>query len=387
MSFLNRLFGTSKSDQPQAEHSGTTFRVSDVKPASEPLAETPCRHAVSEFLRSPVEACSSYRGELVAGVRSHPLIATLHAAFTGHRPVVLSPDIIWLTLTQGFAQHINANAERLRRMLVPHDGKLQITVRRDDFIKGSPENPWPEVFDQFSAAIKEHLGATHGLIVSDFSTTGPVERAASEITLMDSMQAFFRYEVATLCGIPSVTLEGTVQDWRRIAECVQEFRRFDLDWWVPFLEPVLDQFVAAASGEVDRDFWDSIYKWHGPKGSGSPYVTGWIKDFFPYLCHGSSPRDSNPDLKRNESLGAPDAHFGRNVFASLPAKAPFVWNSLATQYEMEFIGGLCGIRQEPQTLRLRPEIGWAVREKPSVSTPAKEQKWPLEYASTPRFVL
>lgn len=29
---------------------------------------------------------------------------------------------------------------------------------------------------------------------------------------------------------------------------------------------------------------------------------------------------------------------------------------------MEFVGGLMGIRQDPDTLCLRPEIGWAVRE-------------------------
>jgi len=29
---------------------------------------------------------------------------------------------------------------------------------------------------------------------------------------------------------------------------------------------------------------------------------------------------------------------------------------------MEFIGGLMGVRQDPQMLTLRPEIGWAVWE-------------------------
>lgn len=401
MSFLNRLFGASKSNPPdapgsdaaasspapQTAHPGITFPVSDVQPATEPLEEMPCRQAVSKFLRSPVEACSSYRGELVAGVRFHPLIATLHAAFTDHRPVVLSPDVIWLTITQGFAQHINANAERLRSMLVQHDGKLQLKVERHDFVKGSPENPWQEVFQEFSAKIQEHLGATHGLIVSDFSTTGPVERAASEITLMDSMQAFFGYEVCTLCGIPNITLEGTVQDWRRIAERVQEFRRFELDWWVRFLEPILEQFVAAAGGNVDQGFWDSIYKWHGPKGSGSPHVTGWIKDFFPYLSSFSLTPESNLILERNQRLGAPDVGPGRDAFPALPARAPFLWKYLAAQYEMEFIGGLCGIRQEPKTLRLRPEIGWAVREKPRVGAKGRTGGWPSESHSSPDSVL
>ena len=68
---------------------------------------------------------------------------------------------------------------------------------------------------------------------------------------------------------------------------------------------------------------------------------------------------------RNPSLGAPPSEKdgpGRDEFPSLPAKAPFLWKYLGKEYDMEFIGGLIGIRQEPQTLRLRPEIGWVVRE-------------------------
>lgn len=238
-----------------------TFAVADVVPASEPLPELPYYQAVTDFLCSPVESCSRYHGKLVAEVRSHPLIGALHAAFSSHRPVALSPDMIWLTICQGVAHHVNAHAETLRHRLVRHEGKITLDVRRDDFVKGSPENAWPEVFAEFSAGIRAHVGDTHGLIVADFSTTGPVERAASEVVLLDTMQAFFSYELNTKCGIPSVTLEGTAEDWRRIAGRVREFSRFDLAWWVEPLQPVLDQFVAASEGKVDRRFWDSIYKW------------------------------------------------------------------------------------------------------------------------------
>jgi hypothetical protein len=41
---------------------------------------------------------------------------------------------------------VNANAERLRGKFVRHEGRADITIRRDDFVKGSSENPWPEVF-------------------------------------------------------------------------------------------------------------------------------------------------------------------------------------------------------------------------------------------------
>src|SRR5262245_15945299 len=83
-----------------------TFAVSDVTPATTPLPEAPYHQAVANFLAGPVEACTHYHGRLVAHVRSHPLLAALHAAFCQHRPVCLSPDILWLTLTQGLAHHV-----------------------------------------------------------------------------------------------------------------------------------------------------------------------------------------------------------------------------------------------------------------------------------------
>ena len=359
-----------KSTRGEKTSTKTTFAVSDVAPATTPLPVIPYHEAVTKFLGGQVSSCSRYNGELVAQVRLHPLIETLHNAFATHRPVSLSPDIIWLTLTQGLAHHINANAEQLRNQFVQHEGKLKIIVRRDDFVKDSPENPWPEVFHEFTAAIHEHIGDTYDLIVANFSTTGPIERAASEIVLMDAMQAYFSYEVHTLCGIPSITLEGTLQDWQEIAERVRAFRRLGLDWWVDSLEPLLNQFVDAASGTVDRRFWDSIYKWHGQNGSGrEPFLSGWILNLFPYLTPLSDsfpvqPKSAvtfcrNPWINGQPSVGdgpPPDR------IPRLPARAPFVWKYFGTDYRMEFIGGLIGIQQDAKTLCLRPEIGWAVWE-------------------------
>jgi len=353
-----------------------TFPVSDVVPATEPLPEVPYHQAVTGFLGSPVESCSRYHGKLVAGLRSHPLIGTLHAAFSSHRRVALSPDIVWLTICQGLAHHVNAHAESLRHRLVKHKDKVKLVVRRDQFVKGSPENHWPDVFAEFSAGIRAHIGDVHDMLVADFSTTGPVERAASEVVLLDTMQAFFSYEIRTLCGIPSITLEGTAEDWRKIADRFREFSRFELAWWVEPLQPVLDQFVAASEGKVDRKFWDSIYKWQGPSGSGSPHISGWVLKLFPYLDNPEakygafSGRESTAKpLRPNPWLSASPSHHGpgRDAFPCLPAKAPFLWKYLGTDYEMEFVGGLIGVAQEPTTLCLRPEIGWAILDKQKIA--------------------
>ena len=98
------------------------------------------------------------------------------------------------------------------------------------------------------------------LVPASFSTTGPVERAAAEVVLLDAMQSYFEYQVCTGCGIPTITLEGTHEDWKVLAERVQDFREFGLGSWLDVLSPILDQFARASQGDVDQAFWRSLYK-------------------------------------------------------------------------------------------------------------------------------
>jgi hypothetical protein len=155
-------------------------------------------------------------------------------------------------------------------------------VRRDDFIKGSPDNPWPDVFDNFAMQIRQHVGGkTCDLLLPTFSTTGPIERAAAQAALLDSMQSYFEYEFNTLCGIPRILLQGTAADWQLLADRTRDLGRFGLKWWTASLSPVLEEFVAASRGNANPPFWRSIYKMD--HGSGGPYVSGWITAFFPHF--------------------------------------------------------------------------------------------------------
>jgi hypothetical protein len=183
----------------------TTFLVSDVEPATTPLEEVPYKEAVENLLKTAapsrrirsVEASARYHGKLLAGVPFHPVVAAAHRAFMDHRPLCLSPDIIWLTICQGVANHINAHGEELRSRFVSHEGKFQISVRRDDFVKGSPENPWAEVIEELSNKVKEHIGSVFDLFQPTFTTTGPVEKAALSIVLLDAMKSYFDYDMMT----------------------------------------------------------------------------------------------------------------------------------------------------------------------------------------------
>jgi hypothetical protein len=74
-----------------------------------------------------------------------------------------------------------------------------------------------------------------------------------------------------------------------------------------------------------------------------------------------------PRRGRDEDLGQDngrDDPCGPTV-ADLPSglsKAPFRWNYLGRFFDMELLGGFVGVAQNPETLAVRPEIGWVVRE-------------------------
>jgi hypothetical protein len=345
------------------------FGVHDVPAATKTLREADPRPAIEVLSGETLESCSDYRGRLVA-CRFHPLVTATWAAFNDHRPLVLSPDVIWLTIAQGLAIHINENAERLRPLFVSHHGKRSLNVERDDFVKGSPENPWGEVIGEFSRQIGEQVGPRHGLIVANFSTTGAIERIASEVVLMDSMRSYFEFEFRSYCGIPTVTLEGTVEDWRAIRSRLDGLADLDLSWWTSVLSPILDQFVSAAGGEPDRAFWRSIFKVDGQ--SGGPYLTGWLLRLFPYLQYTEyEPRPSDRRTARRMNCRnpfleyEPDGDRCRGMTSEhLPSslsRAPFKWSYRGEEFAYEFIAGLIGIDQDRRTRGLRPKIGWAVR--------------------------
>jgi Domain of unknown function (DUF4419) len=345
----------------------TIFDVSDVKKATRPLREISYRRAIELLLAAPrqsrsnsqqakIEACSQYRSKLVASVKYHPFIAALHQAFNDHRPLSLSPDMMWLLIAQGLANHINCYAEELRSHFVKHQGKVKIVVVNDEFVKGKQTNDWTQVFAEFSTSIRQHIGGVnHDLFVPTFSTTGVVEKAASEIVLLDAMQSYFESEVDTLCGIPQIQLEGTIADWQQLLARTEQMDRFQLEWWVDALIPILEQFILTAQGTPNRDFWRSMYKYDDD--SGDAIVTGWITRFFPYL----NEERSVPVSIRQQQFYQ-DREIQISSFPSGLAKAPFVWKYLDTNYPMEFIGGFMGVKQDRHSLFLRPEIGWVVRE-------------------------
>ena len=341
-----------------------SFAVDGVQKPATPLATADPQAAITRKLRVTPESYFSYPESLnpvEAEVTKNSFVGAVHAAYDNHYPLVLSPDMIWQCVVQGFAIHVNKNAETLRHMFVTHQGRARILVRRDNFTKGRADNNWEGVFGEFSDRIREYIGnETHSLLTPEFSTTGPVERAAAQVVLMDAFKEYFEYVVRTACGIPEITLKGTVEDWEKLREKTLSLARFNLQWWIDAIGPILDEFVSASSGNINREFWQSIYKNVNP-GSGGPFINGWILTLFPYLGWSVRNMERNPYLDSWDN--DPFRYYHGATTDSFPSgsvSTPFLWQYFDLQYNMSFYAGFLGVGQDNVSFALQPVIGWAV---------------------------
>ena len=282
-------------------------------------------------------------------------------AYADHRPIVLSPDIIWNVIAQGFSQHVNNNPEALRDRIVYHErGKIELSVMTKEELH-SPNVKWDELLNTFDNMIAERTKDNLADVMrADFSTTDKTARIVSQMTLMSSVKAFFDYSVIYLsCGIPNITIEGTTDDWQKVLNKTQQLRKYDLNWWVDDLVPILNEFINASKGNVNKVFWRNIVKKDRPEkfvGGGCSWdrpteLDGWFLKFMPYDKKG----------KRTPQK----VTYNYKDMPSQVINVDFIYKNLdtGTTTPMEMLCGLVGIEIDTITNAMRPKLGWMVCEK------------------------
>ncbi len=376
------------------------FAVDDVAPASAPIptetlgdhvgkrfrrkviflpgAERPVANASLRLLDSAVlteQARTRVAQDAVS--RCHPLVDAVATAFSEHRPLILSPDAIWLAIEQGFAHHVAKHADALRHRLVRHEGTRELMTEIHDTSQHSIEL----AIADFSAQIREATDSVlHESLICDFSTTTPEIRTASEVVLMDCYSSYFTYHMMCICGIPRITVRGSLEDWLRIRARVEVLATFRLEWWAARLRPILDEFIRTVQGHPSLPFWQAIYK--PRKAYGTDTVTGWIADLFPYL-------GDAPDRRRNHVFGfdredwaipveggvktrgfggepgaekgVPPGRFPCGL-SSVPVKLSFPFKE-HPGLELDLVAGFFGIEQDAVNLALSPLVSWSVTER------------------------
>ena len=283
---------------------------------------------------------------------NHPFFQSMYRAYADHRPFELSPEALWLLICQGFSLHVNNNAETLRHLFVDFEGKRTLMASGNGISLDNPNSPWEHVFPHFTSQIAAHTGQELiDVLSADFSTSTPASRVASQITVMESMKAYFDYMIA-ICGIPQVILHGTPDDWQSLIDRTEFLRQYQLDWWIDEMLPVLRKIKLASEGEVDKAFWRSMFKWHELKhemcGDPETLADGWIVKFYPYDFY----------KERNSLKGLYDGAY------DLPPELSMVpvrfQDGNGETSDITLWAGFVGIAQDSETFALRPEIGWFI---------------------------
>lgn len=342
---------------------GITFQIEKLDPPAQLLPEEPVGEILlklagdNEYFGDTVNlfAHSSLPDSLVQ-MGSHPFFDGMKKAYAEHRPVVLSPDMIWLLICQGFSHHVNTNAEAMREKFVNFDGKVSLVIADNRLKLQDPSSPWEEVLPEYTDKIAEYTGnELIDILKADFSTTGSVEKVVTDITIMDAMKPYFEYVYIYIgCGIPQLTLEGTPEDWKKIQEKTRKLSAYDLSWWTSELDPVLQEFVNASEGRIHERFWRNMFKVHSQKVYGAPdKIDGWIIKFFPY----DNKSKRNNFKKLNGSIDLPT----ETVCVDL--KYIKAGDGKEEIFPLLIWGGFIGLEQDESDFALRPKIGWMVTDK------------------------
>lgn len=322
----------------------------------------------------------------IIDTEGHALLNTLNIAYDQHRPMTISPDMVWLTIIQGVGIHLNKEIASLNE---------QAFYSVQDSIKLGKKDAkaWKSVFRSTNAQVKDLLGKEfHNYLFKRYSTSTWNTLSANNIAIVDDSGEVFSLVNTTACGIPTYTLEGSAADWKKLEKAAMELEGFELEWWTKFLIPVLEQFTAAAEGKADVAFWKDFYK-NSEDGSGNELITGHVLQLFPYKKAGKA-------YKMNEMIGRDpgDESFSRIVFpdgreemykpifttANVPkgyGQTSLELEKMGRVYDMKLMSGFIGCAEDSDTKGLRPVIAsWVMNEggtsKPTrvvkVSAPIKE---------------
>lgn len=374
-------------------HIGVSFKVNDVEIAATLLPVDlakkvfenkigkeilffPEEHAPLEFVNCP----------------NNGLIQTIQECYNNHRPLVLSPDIIWLAICQGVSVHMNEYYDSLKNVVFIKDKPDKIIIRNDSLEYSAKH--WKNLIGSFSNETKKYTNEDfYSFFVSEFTTTTAIEQTVYQITLLESYKKAFEYIGETGCGIPSIRLEGKKSDWQTILKKLDTLDKFGLSNWAENLKPIILEFINASNGKYKKEFWQNIYK-NASEYNGF-YISGWVIKFFPYIKELATA--GVYDEKRGETrvgeIIKPNKFYegdqyllstlSTDNFPSGLAKIPVTWiNKLNGQIKnMEVYAGFFAMRQY-EDKSLKPMVSWAICEENAKNpehTFAKENNLDLKH--------
>lgn len=383
------------------------IHVDDVKPATEPYSTWSTNDIVNQDVEEQIVVCATPEEKIVPTYQ-HSFLNTVHLAYAQHHDLVLSPDDIWIQIALGASIHINEHFDQLKNQVLNNPQKETFFVRMDQLVDLNAAD-WSSLIDTFTVKAKQK--ATPGFyttMLPEFSTTTTESRTVMQAILLSSVKQAVEFQAASGCGIPNIILLGEKADWVKVYEHTAQLDQYGMGFWTKELKPVLQEFINAYDGKIDRQFWQRIYKYR------EMYMVtemnGWLSKFFPYFRHTETVVSSeelaiiqqrfpeqfemaegisttvyslNPYLEGDMYL------FNPIDVRDLPnsvCEVPIIWNNLTStnpedhEQHLTLYAGFTGAFQY-KNLALQPNCGWYITRSDSFDATSYE----AEYLSAGKY--
>ena len=295
-------------------------------------------------------------------LKKRSLIAGLIIAYKNHYPITISPDMIWLLILQGYSKFMEKYSEIVREKYVNFKGQKTLGVERLGlFPETATKEDWKSIIQEFTQKIEDNVGKeVISNLQANFSTTNSIILTTSQVSIMSAMKQYFVYKVLMGgCGISSITLEGSLEDWEKIKSKLEFLSNKAMKWWTKHLIPIIEKIIKTKKYYQKHNyinselvnFWKDMIRLKGKGDLYDPHIiNGWIIKFIPNYSQ------QKPGLYEEIlETDVPDQ------IINCPMELTVLnTDGTKSEYKCDLASGFYGMVQNKETYNVRPVIGYAI---------------------------
>jgi hypothetical protein len=338
--------------------SSTTLIVCDKTPVVPNINKNNVSKLESELLGHDEIKWSSGFSEVE--LRNNGFVWACCDAYNDHHNLHLRPDDVWLAILSQFGVYVTSKAEELRSKFVNFQDTKEIKVIVNEV---DLENIAQVFADSIGANL---VSDVQHLVTPAFTTTTSDDKLVANLMFMCSMKKYFTYFCCVKCGLPSVTLYGSLFDWERLITLTKRLLKFDneeklIGQWLNFLVPVLENFLLTAQGETSdelKSWWNRICHVKSG-GSGPSYLAGWITSFcfFDYRDGKLIVNSHTKNARVHSEWPIIDTDYVPSSYLD----APITFDIMGDVFKAKIIAGIMGSKaHSTDTYGICPSPGWLI---------------------------
>ena len=147
---------------------------------------------------------------------------------------------------------------------VDFKGKKNISIETGINLFMASDEQWNSVIEKLLKETLRNIKINKTIIDKfnkKFSTSTNESEVANNTTILSSFKKYFTYSMSGTCGIPEITIEGTIEDWELLYEKIIELGNLDEEivFWTDELKIIIKKIIdTLQTKEPDINFYKNI---------------------------------------------------------------------------------------------------------------------------------